>query len=91
MKLFGAAVDGFESDPQFNPLTVMLAHSLTKYGVPPPETDDVGVWHDWYVEVKDRYHVSLNPNVLQGVSIHSVEAQVFRGLVVAEKAHKCFV
>lgn len=58
MKLFGAAIDGFESDPEFNPLTVMLAHSLTKYGIPPPESDDIGVWQSWYTEVLDRYHVS---------------------------------
>lgn len=57
MELFGAAMDGFESDPEFNPLTVMLAHSLTKYGIPPPESDDMDVWHSWYIEVKDRYHV----------------------------------
>lgn len=43
MRAFGAAVRGYESDPELNPLIVMLAHQLTRYGVPPPETEDAEV------------------------------------------------
>jgi hypothetical protein len=57
MRAFGAAVRAFESDPQFNPLLVVVAHSLTHYGVPAPETEDSQVWRTWYEEVQDKYHV----------------------------------
>jgi hypothetical protein len=58
MRQFGSALRAFESDPQFNPLLVVLAHSLTRYGVPPPESEDTQVWRTWYEEVEDKYHVS---------------------------------
>ncbi len=57
MRQFGAALRAFESDPQFNPLLVVLAHTLTRYGVPPPESEDTQVWRTWYEEVQDKYHV----------------------------------
>ena len=57
MKDFKAAVEAFEHDPEFNPMIVLKAHHLVKYGIPAPESDNIYVWRQWYREALDKYHV----------------------------------
>ena len=57
MKDFKAAVEAFASDPEFNPMIVLKAHHLVKYGIPAPESDSIDVWRQWYREALDKYHV----------------------------------
>jgi hypothetical protein len=55
MLAFKAALMAYKSDPEFNPMIVMLAHTLVRYGVPPPESDDIHVWQQWYREADDKF------------------------------------
>ena len=57
MIAFRNAVVAFQRDPEFNPLIMLRAHTLTKYGIPPPETDNLHVWQRWYREVSDKYAI----------------------------------
>ena len=57
MKDFKAAIEAFNHDPQFNPMIVLKAHHLVKYGIPAPESDNIYVWRQWYREALDKYHV----------------------------------
>jgi len=57
MKDFKAAIEAFNHDPQFNPMIVLKAHHLVKYGIPAPESDNIYVWRQWYRETLDKYHV----------------------------------
>ena len=55
MLAFRAAVEAFHRDPELNPVIVMEAHRVSKYGIPPPETQDIRVWQRWYREILDKY------------------------------------
>ena len=57
MKDFKAAVEAFNHDPEFNPMIVLKAHHLVKYGIPAPESDSIDVWRQWYRETLDKYKV----------------------------------
>ena len=57
MKDFKAAVEAFNHDPEFNPMIVLKAHHLVKYGIPAPESDNIYVWRQWYREALDKYRV----------------------------------
>jgi len=54
---FKHAIQAYENDPQFNPVIVMQAHNLVKYGILPPESDRASMWRAWYMEITDKYRL----------------------------------
>ena len=74
MLAFKAALMAFKSDPEFNPMIVMLAHTLVRYGVPPPESDDIHVWQQWYREADDKFKI-LEQQVERMASGHWQDAE----------------
>jgi len=51
---FTAALRTYESDPGFNPVVLLQAHNLVRYGVMAPESDHLRDWRVWYREVADK-------------------------------------
>ena len=54
---FKSAIEMYEADPEMNPMTVLQAHHLAKYGVMPPESDSPRDWQAWYREATDKAQV----------------------------------
>lgn len=54
---FKNAIEMYEADPEMNPISIVQAHKLEKYGIMPPESDRPRMWQAWYRMVTDKAQI----------------------------------